>query len=82
MNYIALAPSKREVAESYSTIFPTVLGVTLSKRANPGVLHEVLKSAREAFSTDNSRAKAKLNEFIDKLKTDSLRIYESNITSI
>ncbi|WP_284316481.1 hypothetical protein [Labrys miyagiensis] len=82
LNYIALAPSKREVAESYSTIFPTVLGVTLSKRANPGVLHEVLKSAREAFSTDNSRAKAKLNEFIDKLKTDSLRIYENNITSI
>lgn len=77
LNYIALMPSKKEVAESYKSIFPTVLGVSLSKRAPAGLLHQVLTSAREAFSVDNSRAKAKLNELSDRLKSDQLRIYET-----
>lgn len=80
LNYIALMPTKKDVADSYRSIFPTILGVTLSKRAPTGLLHEVLKSAREAFGVDNSRAKSMLNDFSDKLKSDLLRVYETDFT--
>ncbi len=79
LNYIALMPTKREVVESYRTIFPTILGVSLGRRATGPMLHSVLSAARQAASVDNSRAKAMLNEFSDKLKTDQLRVYESRV---
>lgn len=79
LNYIALMPTKREIANSYRSIFPTILGVTLSKRAPQGLLHQILNSARDAFAVDNSRAKSMLNEFSDKLKSDQIRIYETGL---
>lgn len=78
LNYISLAPSKKEVVDSYRSVFPTLLAVSLSKRVGPDVLHPVLTSIREAYSVDESRAKAMVSEFSDRLKTDQLRVYEVN----
>jgi len=79
LNYIAFAPTARQVSESYKQVFPTILGVSLSKGVSPSLLHSVLESAREAFSVDESRAKAMIAEFTDRLKSDQLRLYEVNI---
>ena len=82
LNYIELMPTKREVVNSFGEIFPTVLGVSLSKRAPELMLHTVLRAAREAFSVDSSRAKVMLNEFSDRLKTDQLHIYEGSLNGV
>lgn len=79
LNYISLVPSKKEIMESFKTVFPSMLGVSLSRRAPPAMLHAVLNSAREAFDVDNSRAKVMLQEFVDKLKSDQIRIYDHNL---
>jgi len=79
LNYISLVPSKKEIADSYKAVFPSMLGVSLSKRAPPAMLQGVLKSAREAYEVDSSRAKVMLQDFSDKLKSDQIRIYDHNL---
>jgi hypothetical protein len=76
LNYISLSPKKKQVAESYSHIFPTMLGVNLSRRISPEVLHKVLGELRDAFAVDEHRAKAKLSELTNRLATDQMRLYE------
>jgi hypothetical protein len=77
LNYIGLSPSKKRICESYSAIFPTIFGITLSKILDSGSLHTVLTSVRDAHSVDDSRAKAMISEYVDKLKADQIRIYEN-----
>jgi hypothetical protein len=79
LKYIAFAPDKREVSNSYNEIFPTVLGVSLSKRVDKTVLHAGLTAAREAYSVDESRARAIIKELADKLMSDQIRIYETEM---
>ena len=33
LNYIALSPSSKAVAESYRAVFPTILGIRLSRQS-------------------------------------------------
>jgi hypothetical protein len=40
----------------------------------------VLTAVREAHSVDNSRAKAMIAEYVDKLKADQIRIYENSFS--
>lgn len=82
LNYIALMPSKKSVIDSYREIFPTILGITLGKRAPEPMIRAILTSAREASAVDNSRAKAMLNEFSDRLKSDQVRIYETKFETV
>lgn len=79
LNYLGLNPTTKQVSESYKLIFPTVLGVSLSKRVPPAELHTVLKAARESFEVDESRAKAMIAEFSERLMTDQMRRYEVNL---
>lgn len=77
LGYLTFNPSKRDVVDSYKQIFPSVLGVTLGRRLENHQLHDVLKSAREAFAVDEHRARAQVIEFANKLKADQMRIYDS-----
>ncbi|MCF4125688.1 hypothetical protein [Methylobacterium sp. SyP6R] len=79
LNYIYLMPTKSEIIESYRNIFPTILGVSLSRRAPRHTLHNILISAREAYSVDSSRSRVMLKNFSDLLKSDQIRIYDHNL---
>lgn len=78
LNYIALSPSKRAVAESYQTVFPTLLGIRLSHRVDKGYLSQMLVNVRKAYEVDEFRARAIIGELSDRLKSDHLRTYETN----
>ena len=79
LNFIALAPSLREVKESYRTVFPSILGVQLSNRLGAGVFRKVMGDANEIWQTDESRASAMITELLDALKGDNLKVYENKI---
>lgn len=79
LNYITLLPSKAEVLRSYRHVFPTILGVSLGRRAPDSVLKAVLRAAKEVSEVDESRAKVMLSKFADSLKSDHMRIYDFKI---
>jgi hypothetical protein len=76
LNYLTYSPEKSEIVESYRSIFPSVLGVTLGRRLEPHALNAVLDSARSVFLTDPHRAKARIIEYVNTLKADQVKRYD------
>lgn len=81
LNYIALAPSKQKIMESYQTVFPSLLGVRLSNRLRPEVVAEYEARIREAAALSEARARAVVVELSDRLKSDRLKRYLHNLDS-
>lgn len=73
VNFLSFAPSMSDVRKSYSSIFPTILGIRLARRVNNDVLADVLKKVEEVTETEPGRVKAMVSEYSDKLKTMSLQ---------
>ena len=77
LNFISFAPTKLEVATSYKTIFPSVLGVRLGNRIANHMFRDTIKRANEIWSVDEARAGAIIAELTEKLKGDTLKVYEN-----
>jgi hypothetical protein len=75
LNFMALAPSAASVRQTYANVFPSVLGVKLAKRMNETVVHEMLKTAKEAAELEPGRRAAKIADLADKLKSDFSKRY-------
>lgn len=73
VNFLSLAPSMSDVRKSYSTIFPTILGIRLARRVKQDVLADVLKRVDETSEIEPGRVKSIVSELSDKLKTMSLQ---------
>jgi hypothetical protein len=82
LNYIALAPTKAAVSKSYSSIFPTMLGVRLSQRLDKAVFSSSLAEIKKAFQVDEFRARAMISELLKRLPADQLRIYDNDWESM
>jgi hypothetical protein len=77
LNFLALAPSASEVRTTFANIFPTVLGVKLSKRMNEQVFHGLMKKVHESDEMEPGRRKAQIAVSVDNLKGDFERQYMS-----
>ncbi len=77
LNFISFAPTLSEVSSSYNTIFPSILGVKLSNRVADHTFRDVVKRANEMWSVDEARATAIISTLAEKLKGDTLKIYEN-----
>jgi hypothetical protein len=77
LNFISLAPTMSEVKDSFATIFPSVLGVKLSNRVADYAFKDIVRSANEVWSVDEARASAMISALTDKLKGDTLKVYEN-----
>lgn len=75
LNFYAFAPKASEVRRTFSSIFPTSLGIQLSKRMDEAAFHGILQQVREAEQFDDARRAAVMAECVDKLKTDFDRRY-------
>lgn len=75
LNFLALAPSAAEVRKTYKNIFPTVLGVRLSKRMAPDVFHTLMKKVRESDEVEPARRQAQIAQMADELKGDFAKAY-------
>jgi hypothetical protein len=70
-NYISLAPTKGEITEAFSGLFPTLLGVNISFHM-PSDITELVHTFVKAYKGMNpARIKATLRELAENLKQDS-----------
>jgi hypothetical protein len=77
LNFIALSPTTEEVRRAYRSIFPTILGMTLSNRMRDDVFKDVMKRVREVRENDEARLKVIMSTLANRLKTDNFKIYEA-----
>jgi hypothetical protein len=75
LNFLALAPTAREVRAAYRNIFPTVLGVRLAKRMDEEQFHELMKRVRESDRLEDGRRQAEMSRLADELKSDFEKNY-------
>ncbi|MDQ0241274.1 hypothetical protein [Arthrobacter bambusae] len=75
LNFLTLAPAAHQARETFSSIFPSLLGVTLSRRMAEAPFKKMLGFVREAESLNDSRRMAVIAEYSDKMKSDLHRQY-------
>ena len=69
-NYISLAPTKAEVDEAYSELFPSLIGINISASLPKEITDTVHKRIVEHGKKNPARLKAALKEMGEKLKVD------------
>lgn len=75
LNFLTLAPSASSIRRTYKSIFPSVLGLRLSRRVSQDEIRGVLKSVAEASKLDDGRREAAVSILSDRLKSDYLKKY-------
>jgi hypothetical protein len=78
LHYIALVPSRRDVKQTYKSVFPTLLGIKLSGRVEPDEYHKLLDRIKKYSEDEPARLKVKIEEEINKLKGDFIRDYDDS----
>lgn len=76
VSFIDVIPSLDEVRQSFSSIFPTLLGIRLSNRMNESDFVKVLRQYDEISRVDPTRAQIILANLSNKLKGSNRREYE------
>ncbi|HVH74193.1 MAG TPA: hypothetical protein VM755_04690 [Stellaceae bacterium] len=80
LNFIALSPTTEQVRESYRSIFPSMLGLTLSNRMKDSVFKDVMKRVKELGQNDEARLKVIMANLANSLKSDRFKIYEVSLS--
>lgn len=80
LNFIALSPKLREIRQTFESVFPSIIGLQLSNRVRPDVLHGVLKKYKEYSALDPERAVVKIGELSNTLKADQEKLYRTGNT--
>lgn len=75
LNFFAFAPSAAQVRATYANVFPSALGVQLSRRMDQAAFHAVMDRLKEAESLDDARCLAIIADCSDRLKSDFSRRY-------
>ncbi|TWP31936.1 hypothetical protein [Leekyejoonella antrihumi] len=79
LNFFTFAPKASEVRKSFSTIFPSSLGIQLSRRMDDGAFHRIMADVKEAEGYEDGRRQAIMAECADKLKADFDRRYRHEL---
>jgi hypothetical protein len=75
LNFLAFAPQTAEVRKMFASVFPSSLGVQLSKRMDEDAFHKIMAEVKEAESYEDGRRLAIMARCADKLKADFTRRY-------
>ncbi|MCK0116484.1 hypothetical protein MWU57_05520 [Isoptericola sp. S6320L] len=76
LNFFAFAPNAIDVRRSFANIFPSTLGVQMSRRMDPTAFHKLMAQVKEAESFEDGRRQAVMAECADRLKSDFERRYQ------
>jgi len=79
LNFIALSPTTAQVRETYQRVFPTLLGVRMSRRMDETVFHELIATIKGWDAWDEGRRVAALANLADTLKADFQKQYAVTI---
>ncbi|MGV0044171.1 hypothetical protein ACRU13_07740 [Mycobacterium colombiense] len=77
LNFLTLAPKAADVRRTMKTVFPSLLGVSLSRRIGSDSFHAVMKQVDEAMEMDDARRAVKMAKIVDRLKGDMFRPFAS-----
>lgn len=73
LNFLTLAPGAADVRTTYRNVFPSLLGISLGRRMEPGAFHEVMRQVADAETLDDARRGAKIAKIVDTLKSHSTK---------
>lgn len=79
LNFITLAPSTQEARATLGHVFPSLLGIRLSRRMKEDVFHDIMTKVRIAQDWDDARRTAAIADLVDKLKADFHKRYETHL---
>lgn len=75
LNYLTLAPSAQQARRDFAEIFPSMLGIQLSKRMTPAAFADFMDRVREAEQMDDARRMVEMGKLSNQLKSDFGRQY-------
>jgi hypothetical protein len=70
LNFLNFAPSVAEARNTFGTVFPSLLGIHLSRRMDDGAFHKLMAEVEKAEGMDEARRNAAMAKLADKLKSD------------
>ncbi|TIH32258.1 hypothetical protein [Subtercola vilae] len=75
LNFFSFAPSTLEVRRTFANVFPSTLGVQLSRRMDEKAFHKIMDEVKAAEGFEEGRRLAVMASCADKLKGDFERRY-------
>lgn len=79
LNFMTLAPSAQEARATLGHVFPSLLGIRLSRRMNEDAFHTIMAKVRAAEDWDEARRTAAIAGLVDQLKADFRKRYDTQI---
>ena len=70
VNYIALTPHPQGVDETFTSLFPTLAGASISQHFNPRIQDSVARAVADFRGKSPARVKAIIRTMTDRLKVD------------
>lgn len=75
LNFFTFAPKASDIRRTFANVFPSSLGVQLSRRMDEGAFHRIMADVKEAETYEDGRRQAIMAECADRLKSDFDRRY-------
>lgn len=79
LNFMTLAPSVQDARATLGHVFPSLLGIRLSRRMNEDAFHAIMAKVRTAEDWDDARRTAAIAGLVDQLKADFRKRYDTQI---
>jgi hypothetical protein len=79
LNFMTLAPSVPEARATLGHVFPSLLGIRLSRRMNEDAFHAIMAKVHAAEDWDDARRTAAIASLVDQLKADFNKRYDVQI---
>jgi hypothetical protein len=76
LNFMTLAPTAQETRATLGHVFPSLLGIKLSRRMNEDAFHEIIKKVKAAQEMDDARRTAAVAHLVDQLKANFNKQYD------
>lgn len=77
LNFLTLSPAAASVREEFGSIFPSHLGMSLSRKMPENTYKELLEKVQESAEMDDSQRSAAMAYCADRMRSDFHKQYES-----
>jgi hypothetical protein len=81
LNFMTLAPSAQDTKVTLGHVFPSLLGIRLSRRMNEDAFHGIMAKVRAAEEMDEARRAAAVAHLVDQLKSNFDKQYDTQFDS-
>jgi hypothetical protein len=79
LNYVALSPKAEAVRNTYNSIFPTPIGISIGHSVREDVMHNFLKKIKSVSDLGEARMKAEASSLSNQIMGDFVKRYRRNM---